>query len=153
MRGLLGGFQEMNRARQAMSLKGLSARLLIALLIALSFPYSANAFVMRNTPPSHRVAPVVTGIAQVGQFVQVLNGTWSGGAPFQFTYQWYACSSIQSSVSVSIPRSCTKINGARQTSFWPQKAQRGKYLAALITARNSAGTGQVLTKTTKTKIT
>ena len=116
-------------------------------------PSPASAIPLRNTPPTHQVEPVVFGITQIGQSVQVSNGTWNGGGVFQFSYQWYACSTQQTSVSTLIPRSCTKINGATKTSFWPQKAQKGKYLAALITARNSAGTGQVLTKTTKTKIT
>jgi hypothetical protein len=136
-----------------------ASRILVASLATLlsgalgSSPLPARAIQMRNTPPSHQVEPVVFGIAQVGQYVQVSNGTWRGGGVFQFSYQWYVCSTQQTSVSTLIPRSCTKIIGATKTSFWPQKAQKGKYLAALITARNSAGTGQVLTKTTKTKIT
>ena len=154
-----GGNMVRRSAGYAKLMSTFTSRILTATLATLlsgalgASPSPASAIQTRNTPPSHRVEPVVFGNTQVGQFVRVSNGTWSGGGVFQFSFQWYACSTQQTSVSSLIPRSCTKINGATNTSFWPQKAQKGKYLAALITARNSAGTGQVLTKTTKTKIT
>jgi len=84
--------------------------------------------------PSSKAAPVLAGLAQVGQTLTVSSGAWSGRPPFTFLYQWQRCDA-----SVS---SCRSIADATAQSYTAVAADSGKRLAALVTAVVDAGAGR-----------
>ena len=83
--------------------------------------------------------PTISGTARVGNKLTASKGTWTGYPTPTFTYQWYACTAAVSSPRTSIPRTCTPISSATGSTFTVQSAQRGKYIAVLVTG-TSAGT-------------
>ena len=46
---------------------------------------------MVGIAPANVTLPTITGEAREGKVLTVDNGTWSGTAPFTFSYQWYSC--------------------------------------------------------------
>lgn len=48
-------------------------------------PLAAGVIV---SPPVAGTAPVATGTPEVGQTLSTTNGTWTGGTPTSYTYQW-----------------------------------------------------------------
>ena len=51
-------------------------------------------------PPVNSVRPVISGTAQVGQWLSVSNGTWSP-PPTSYAYAWHRCNSAGTSCSLS----------------------------------------------------
>lgn len=43
----------------------------------------------RDRKPLNTVAPVASGLLTIGSTLSCTSGTWIGGAPHTFTYQWY----------------------------------------------------------------
>jgi hypothetical protein len=41
-----------------------------------------------SIPPSNTVAPVISGISDIGSVLTTTDGTWAGTAPITYTYQW-----------------------------------------------------------------
>ena len=86
------------------------------------------------------VKPTVTGTFRVGQTLTASKGTWVGYPTPTFTYQWYVCSIAIISVRTTVPSGwCGRIPGATRSTYKLTSAQRGKYVAVLVTGR-SAGT-------------
>jgi len=87
-------------------------------------------------PDSRAVAtvrPTVAGSSTVGQILTAAKGTWTGYPAPIFTYQWYACTTAVAAASTNVPSACKKITGATRSTFKLTSAQRGKYVAVLVT--------------------
>jgi sugar lactone lactonase YvrE len=59
------------------------------------------------------------------------NGTWSGGTPLSYAYQWEECSDEGSE--------CQTIPGATNQSYYPTEAVVGRELSATVTALGAGG--------------
>lgn len=74
---------------------------------------------------------MVSGTTTVGQTLSASTGAWSGTAPISYAYNWARCTS-----------SCSTIAGATSSSYTLTGADTGAKIAVLVTATNSAGSGQ-----------
>jgi hypothetical protein len=84
-----------------------------------------------SAAPVNTAAPVVSGSAQQGQTLSVSSGSWSGTSPISYTYRWQRCSP-----------GCLDIAGATGSSYLVAAADVGASLRAVVTASNSAGSGE-----------
>ena len=102
--------------------------------------------------PSNTVVPAFSNKTfKVGTTLTSLAGTWLGSGSVTFTYAWYRCTVSSKVIGLAAPvkaNKCTTISGQRTSRYKLAKADKGKYIRLLITARNDAGSGTVLTKST-----
>ena len=95
------------------------------------------------------VKPRITGTATSGRTLTAAKGTWSGYPSPTFTYRWYACTTVVSAASATVPSTCKKIAGATRSTFKLTSAQRGKYVAVFVTGKSLRTTATSwLSKTT-----
>jgi hypothetical protein len=97
---------------------------------------SATADITLAAPTASTPVPAISGTQAQAQVLTVSNGTFAGGAPSSYAYQWYrgtasACSGAS-----------TAISGATASTYTPQAADIGDELCALVTATNSSGSAQ-----------
>ncbi len=78
-----------------------------------------------STPPS------IVGQPEAGKFLAAVPGTWLGGKPLQFSYQWQRCDAAGAS--------CTAISGATREHYGPVTADVGHALEVVATATSAAG--------------
>jgi GH25 family lysozyme M1 (1,4-beta-N-acetylmuramidase) len=78
----------------------------------------------RPRPRARRPPPPRAGVR-----LAAVPGTWTGGKPLTFAYQWLSCSGP-----------CTPIPGATLETYTPTTAQVGKTLQLSVTAKAPAGT-------------
>lgn len=95
--------------------------------------------------PANTAAPVITGpssVVEVGQTLNVNQGTWSGG-PTAFSYQWYRCNASGAN--------CGPIGGQTNTSYTTVQADQGNTLRVLLEATTAGPTavGRVVTSATQ----
>jgi RTX calcium-binding nonapeptide repeat (4 copies)/WD40-like Beta Propeller Repeat len=87
-------------------------------------------------PPVNTSYPVITlpftsnGTPNIGDFLSVSNGTWTGSFPITFTYQWKKCTSPTGP--------CFNIVGATRSTFTVTSDLYGQSIRAEVTATNSA---------------
>jgi hypothetical protein len=95
------------------------------------------------------VKPSLRGTSTVGRTLTAAKGTWSGYPAPTFRYQWYVCTKAVSVARSTVPSTCKRISGATRNTFNLTAAQRGKYVAVLVTG-TSVGTAATtwLSKTT-----
>ncbi len=79
-----------------------------------------------NTSP-----PTISGSLAVGQTLTANAGTWSGGEPITFSFQWRRCDQNGGS--------CADIGGANDRTYRLASIDAGNTLRVRVTARNSAG--------------
>jgi len=91
---------------------------------------SASPVISDSSAPRNTARPVITGKAQVGETLEVSNGTWTGGAS-TFTYQWQRCDENGGS--------CVDVSGATAKTYGVRTADEGKTMRAEVTAHNTAG--------------
>ena len=98
---------------------------------------------------SSTVKPSVSGTAKVTKTLTANKGTWTGYPTPTVSYQWYACSRSISTPRSTLPNTCKVISGANKSTFKIARAQKGKFIAALVTGV-STGTSKTtwLTKST-----
>jgi GH25 family lysozyme M1 (1,4-beta-N-acetylmuramidase) len=91
-----------------------------------------TTFALRALPggvPASATAPTIVGTARAGLKLSAVPGTWSGGKPVAFAYQWQSCTT-----------SCVAIPGATLETYTPGAADIGKTLTVAVTASTKAGT-------------
>lgn len=87
-----------------------------------SYPSGVPAAV---TPPS------LVGVPESGYLLSAVPGTWSGGKPVQFSYQWQRCDAAGAN--------CVPIVGAIAQSYRAGTADVGHSLGVTVTATSAAG--------------
>lgn len=83
-------------------------------------------------PPTRVGAPVIVGEARAGKLLTALPGTWGGGKPVSFAYQWQRCDGAG--------RGCTPIASATSATYTPNAGDIGHALAVRVSAAATAGT-------------
>jgi GH25 family lysozyme M1 (1,4-beta-N-acetylmuramidase) len=91
-------------------------------------------------PPLLSTPPTVVGPPVAGQLLAAVPGTWEGGKPLTFTYQWRSCDAAGAN--------CDPITGATAESYRPAAADVGHSLRVYVTA--TSGTGSAVTTTDPT---
>jgi Flp pilus assembly protein protease CpaA len=79
------------------------------------------------------VKPSMSGTVAVGKTLTAAPGTWTGYPTPTFTYKWYACTRAVTAARTTVPLTCKVISGATRSTFKITTAQRGKYVAVLVT--------------------
>jgi subtilisin family serine protease len=82
--------------------------------------------------PINSALPNITGTTSIDQTLTTSNGTWTGWASPNFSYQWFACSSNLGTDS------CLAIGSATKSTFKLTSSQVGKNIRVRITASYSA---------------
>ena len=109
-----------------------------------------------DVKPSATKAASVTGKnAKVGTILTVSKGTWTGTAPISYKYSWYRCTNKASTATAAKPTTaakCVLISGKTSSIYKLVSADKGKYIRAMITATNVAGTSYSTSKSTAVKV-
>jgi GH25 family lysozyme M1 (1,4-beta-N-acetylmuramidase) len=87
-------------------------------------PYAVGVPLL-STPPT------VVGQPSAGQLLAAVPGTWEGGKPLQFSYQWRRCDAAGAN--------CAAITGATAQSYKPVSTDVGHALTVVTTATSTAG--------------
>jgi hypothetical protein len=94
------------------------------------------------------VKPTAFGTATVGRTLTA-RGTWVGYPTPTLRYQWYVCTRAVTAARSTVPSTCKRITGATRSTFKLTSAQRGKYVAVLVTGTSLRTTATTwLSKTT-----
>jgi hypothetical protein len=96
---------------------------------------SSTAGAPRNTAP-----PSISGTPQEGQTLTANRGSWSGGQPMTFTYQWRRCDRNGGS--------CSDISGATASTYVLRAVDIGRTLRVRVTAANKLGSSSATTTPT-----
>jgi GH25 family lysozyme M1 (1,4-beta-N-acetylmuramidase) len=81
--------------------------------------------------------PTIVGAPVAGQPLAAVPGTWEGGKPLTFTYQWRSCDAAGAN--------CTAIASATGESYRPVSADVGHSLKVVVTATAEAGSATAVT--------
>jgi glucose/arabinose dehydrogenase len=81
--------------------------------------------------PTNTVPPSITGPAQQGKTMTARDGTWTGGTPMTFAYQWRRCNTAGAA--------CVDLAGATANTYSPVAGDVGSTLRVVVTATNTAG--------------
>jgi GH25 family lysozyme M1 (1,4-beta-N-acetylmuramidase) len=84
--------------------------------------------------------PTVVGAPEAGQLLAAVPGTWEGGKPITFAYQWRLCDAAGAN--------CTSISGATAESYRPDSTAVGHSLKVVVTATSAAGSAVATTAAT-----
>ena len=75
--------------------------------------------------PENTAAPIVSGMAKVGQTLTCSQGTWIGASPISYTYRWL--------------RDGAAIGGAESNTYTVTTADEGHSISCEVTATNAVG--------------
>lgn len=81
--------------------------------------------------PTRTGDPAISGTAKEGATLTSTNGTFSGSAPFTYTYEWLRCDADG--------LSCVPIGGATAATYALAAADRGVTVRSRVTATNGGG--------------
>ena len=81
--------------------------------------------------PAPVAPPTIVGTAQAGTLLAGVPGSWSGGKPVAFTYQWSSCDAAGAG--------CVPIPGATLETYTPAAADVGHALTLGVTAVTTGG--------------
>ena len=101
-----------------------------------SFKVSGRAVIAAGTAPTNTVLPAVSGIAQVGETLTALEGTWTGFP--SFTYQW----------EQEVTSTWTAISGATSRTYDPVVGNVGNPIRVVVTGTNAAGSASATSQPT-----
>jgi len=82
-------------------------------------------------PPVLSTPPILLGPSVAGQLLAAVPGTWEGGKPIAFSYQWMRCDAAGAN--------CTAISGATAETYKPMSADVGHALISVVTATSATG--------------
>ncbi len=126
-------------------------------LTAVTRPYTATGWgstwsgvpvVIADARASATVKPTASGTARVGRTLAA-GGTWTGYPTPTLRYQWYVCTKVVTVARSTVPSTCKRITGATRNTYKLTAAQRGKYVAVLVTGTSLRTTATTwLSKTT-----
>jgi hypothetical protein len=109
-----------------------------------------------SVKPANVVATKISNKTfKVGTTLSSVKGTWVGTGSISYKYSWYRCTNKGATTSNAKPVAANKCAViARQTSskYKVTKADKGKYVRVLVTAKNSIGTTYSLSKSTSGKV-
>jgi len=86
---------------------------------------ATTSYTVLEAPPANTGQPGVSGSTQVGQTLTCSTGTWSGGVPQTYMYQWLRDGSV--------------ISAATNAAYVLQAADQGHTVACTVTATNGVG--------------
>jgi hypothetical protein len=86
--------------------------------------------------PVSTSAPKVSGSVAIGATLTASGGSWSGAQPIGVSYQWERCDNDGGH--------CAAISGATGATYRVSSADAGHRVVVLVTARNAAGSTQVV---------
>jgi GH25 family lysozyme M1 (1,4-beta-N-acetylmuramidase) len=81
--------------------------------------------------------PTIAGAPEAGQLLAAVPGTWEGGKPLAFAYQWRLCDAAGVT--------CTSIPGATGESYRPVSTDVGHSLKVVVTATSATGAATATT--------
>jgi lysozyme len=90
--------------------------------------------------PAVSSPPTIVGVAQTGKRLAAVAGSWSGGKPLVFAYQWQQCDASG--------QGCVPIVGAVAPTYLPAAGDIGHALAVAVTATSAGGTSSALSPVT-----
>lgn len=82
-------------------------------------------------PPLLSTPPTLVGQAEAGELLAAVPGTWEGGKPITFAYQWRRCDAAGAN--------CTTIPNATAESYRPVSDDVGHSIKVVATATSTAG--------------
>jgi sugar lactone lactonase YvrE len=82
-------------------------------------------------PPVNLTTPSIKGSPIEGELLTAERGTWSGGEPISYSYQWQRCNTSH--------EDCTNISGATHTTYLLTSEDLSTTLQVEITATNAGG--------------
>jgi GH25 family lysozyme M1 (1,4-beta-N-acetylmuramidase) len=82
--------------------------------------------------PVLSIPPTIVGPPQAGKLLAAVPGTWEGGKPLTFTYQWRRCDAAGAN--------CATITGATGETYRPVSDDVGHALTVIVSATSPAGT-------------
>jgi GH25 family lysozyme M1 (1,4-beta-N-acetylmuramidase) len=104
---------------------------------------SAIPFALKAYPsgaPASSTPPTIVGTAKAGSKLAGIPGTWSGGKPVAFSYQWQSCDAAGAG--------CVPIAGATLETYTPTAADVGHALTVAVTALSARGSAVASTPPT-----
>jgi hypothetical protein len=95
----------------------------------------------RGTAPANTAAPVLSGTPLQGERLSLSTGAWTSSQPISYSYRWERCDGSL--------RNCNTIGGAVGNNYVLTRADVGKRLYGVVTARNSAGASSASSNATR----
>jgi protein-disulfide isomerase len=93
----------------------------------------------------NKVAPKITGKAEVGQTLSATMGTWTGSP--KLSLYWAVCS-VKNPTLKSGAGSCSRVQFATKSKYTVRKADSSRYLVVIVTAKVGAKVVYALSKST-----
>ena len=103
---------------------------------------SAETVVVSARSPANTAIPTVSGTAQDGSTLTASNGTWTGTAPIDFTYEWQRCDAAGAN--------CSVIGGATSSTYDLVPADIGSTIRVSVTGSNAGGSSSAQSAPTGT---
>lgn len=91
-------------------------------------------------PPLLSAPPTIVGPPEAGRLLAAVPGTWEGGKPLTFAYQWRRCDAAG--------LNCVAIAGAASETYHPVTDDVGHSLKVVVTATSAAGSATATTAPT-----
>jgi len=94
-------------------------------------------------------ATLSSATPKVGGTITLTKGTFTGTATISYKYSWYRCTAVSATPTAMAPvgnAKCVVISGQTALTHKLVAADKGKYIRAMVTATNSAGSAISTTK-------
>ncbi|MCW2923260.1 MAG: hypothetical protein JWM98_664, partial [Thermoleophilia bacterium] len=98
---------------------------------AMSAPLVVEVVSPELSPPVNVAPPAITGTATRGQVLQASTGTWNGGQPMTYAFQWLRCDAAGAN--------CGRVAGATTARYTTTAGDVARTMRVEVTARNASG--------------